>query len=222
MKWVLLFSLTMLLPMHSLAEIYQWVDEQGQMHFGSVPPRLQEPYQPGDISRNATGGKPPATAASSSKPGQTSPQNSANSAPQTPPNIDEIRERLRRHVEAWRQKKAQLQPAEASPPEHKAGVMGGKPQDAAIPPQGELQSLPQGVEKTGTDKPAASANRPPPESDPDDSPLEQAEKCAVFSGLVRDYEYRLSAGCASEICDIYRRQLEKYRAKQKQYCQAGD
>ena len=54
MKWVLLFSLTMLLPMHSLAEIYQWVDEQGQMHFGSVPPRLQEPYQPGDISRNAT------------------------------------------------------------------------------------------------------------------------------------------------------------------------
>lgn len=34
------------------SEVYRWVDDNGQVHYGNVPPALQEPYRPGVLSED--------------------------------------------------------------------------------------------------------------------------------------------------------------------------
>lgn len=44
--------LILFFPLLSHGEVYRWVDENGQIHFGSVPPKSQKPYDPGEIQDN--------------------------------------------------------------------------------------------------------------------------------------------------------------------------
>jgi len=37
------------LPLVAQCEVYRWMDENGQVHYGSVPPTAQKPYKPGDF-----------------------------------------------------------------------------------------------------------------------------------------------------------------------------
>lgn len=54
---VMRFAVVLLLlifPMLSQGEVYRWVDEKGQVHFGSVPPNKQNPYKTGALQENGT------------------------------------------------------------------------------------------------------------------------------------------------------------------------
>lgn len=44
--------LLLVFPLLSHSEVYRWVDENGQVHFGSVPPKQQKPYKAGEIKNN--------------------------------------------------------------------------------------------------------------------------------------------------------------------------
>ena len=52
--------LFLIFPLLSHGEVYRWVDENGQVHFGSVPPKIQKPYKAGvtdDDQNNKTGAR---------------------------------------------------------------------------------------------------------------------------------------------------------------------
>lgn len=47
---IVVLILILLFPVLSHGEVYRWIDDNGQVHFGNVPPRVQEPYKPGEIT----------------------------------------------------------------------------------------------------------------------------------------------------------------------------
>ena len=60
---------SLLLPFLAYGEVYQWVDEKGQIHFGNVPPRQQGPYKLGGY-KHGTPQSPPTVNVPSSVPAQ--------------------------------------------------------------------------------------------------------------------------------------------------------
>lgn len=43
-------KLLFVIPVIAHCEVYRWVDENGQVHYGSVPPKIQEPYKAGGLT----------------------------------------------------------------------------------------------------------------------------------------------------------------------------
>ena len=47
--WLLLIGLCLTLP--ALADVYQWTDAKGRIHFTDTPPKLLSPYRLGELER---------------------------------------------------------------------------------------------------------------------------------------------------------------------------
>jgi hypothetical protein len=272
------FSLLLAYATASLAEIYQWVDAQGQVHFGSSPPRLQVPYKQGEISRarpstetQSLKTQQPSTTAVPSQAGTQGHSPGKKAAPAAsvlPQQPDDIRRRLQQHIEHLRSEiKASRQaggaaaeePARKQQPAHTAPAsQAHKPlaKQTAAQPQGKDGGAKVSVSDVKVVTPAtpipavkkanaASGKAPkPPEHKPARQPQKtkpsdasrnksptkakpaaqagaakkDAAMCGIFSGYVKDYEYRLDHECEGSACEVYQRQLQKYQAKKKRYC----
>lgn len=45
-----------------------------------------------------------------------------------------------------------------------------------------------------------------------------SDKCGLFMGFVEQYQLKQDEGCPGSHCNVYKRQLEKFREKEEQYC----
>lgn len=51
MRNILIFFL-LFVPLFAQGGVYRWVDENGQIYFGSVPPKMQKPYKAGELKQD--------------------------------------------------------------------------------------------------------------------------------------------------------------------------
>lgn len=65
---------SLLLTFSAYGEVYQWVDEKGQVHFGNVPPGQQGPYKLGGYDQNSPNSTPGTKVPSKPDPGFSTPQ----------------------------------------------------------------------------------------------------------------------------------------------------
>lgn len=272
--WILILLMTW--PALCGAAVYKWVDELGHVHYGNVPPRLQEEYKEGNdqtvpVYQQTS---PRATNKPTPKPAPATPVESAVSEPaasepvasepglSTEERMRQVHERImhtlqstplgRQLLEQNTGEKSAVEkaamPAEQTPektPAEKAETETPAPKSES--PQTETQQktappestepattapsevdedyavdIPASEEKMATaadtDSSETKASGESEQAESGDPQQHAAQMCGVFTGYVEDYKLRIKNECSGDLCDIYRRQLEKYRKKQQQYC----
>jgi hypothetical protein len=231
----------LLVPVLSQAGVYRWVDEKGQVHFGSVPPQPQSPYKVGDNeadtgkqqnhakTRQAPSTNPPAKDEKVANDKKDAKDKSP--ARQTGVELDRLIKRLRSeskkvtpHDKPLTKRKAISIPDAASKPSAKKSQAkphkGTKDEQSLHHKQQQNLSPPVKTES----KPAVSSATKPESKNTKQAGNEAkkqekyAEMCGVFTDYVQSYQQKVGESCPGAHCAVYQRQLRKYQLKVNKYC----
>jgi Domain of unknown function (DUF4124) len=216
LAWLLVF-----VPCLTLGGVYQWTDENGLVHFGSVPPQQQDEYSLGDNIKSAP------KKAVRKKPVQVEKKEPQTNQSTTPAIQTEKGSPVQRGAAAQRPSKQELK-ALILKLRQGAGKM--NPQETKVNVGTQKMPTKPAVEKVATPAVAEMINHPVDKKteSPDDAPPlvgntrlkteKDADKCGFFMGFVEEYKIKKDEGCPGPSCEIYERQYKKFRLKQERYC----
>jgi hypothetical protein len=229
--WI--FFLLLACPALSGAAVYKWVDDLGHVHYGNVPPRQQPEYQQGGDRATPAYRKNAPKVADTPAADADNPDSKAgqDAQPQTKPQLSteermrRLRERILHNLQSTARGRQLLEKSAAE----KTAVTATEP---VIPDEPATSTTPAMTGETESDEDyaedvPASEEQASAESDSGkvqgtdegvDAAQHAAQMCGVFSGFVEDYKLRIKNECSGDACDVYHRQLEKYRTKQQHYC----
>ncbi len=212
------FVCSLLSPPLALGEVYQWVDEQGRVHFGNVPPKQQDVYRLGEINimplprqvpedSSAASTLPSVSAKNNLVPQNSTATLSNNNASSNKQELEGLIQGLLKRAEVARLLKTE---------------------SMAVKPKSELP-LTQPLESvTNTSRmPAESTSevgKTIHRSETDSSNTKQAvvekdaDKCGVFNGFVNSYQRKVAEECPGPHCNVYKRSLKKHLLRQNRYC----
>lgn len=226
------FIILFLFSCASHGAVYQWTDENGQVYFGNVPPKQQKKYLLGDEIKLKRKAAVPPTKKVSAKTGCLASgvqkkQKKASTKETTPmpttkgglkKSATKGQNAVGKPAPAKNKKKAGKQKnikgsavlnevkeaATAKVPKTK--LRAEKPAIAVGKKVKTHKKLKAGMaEKVGAKKERAETGKDP-------------DKCGLFRGFVEEYTIKKNEGCPGSACELYKRQLEKYKKKAERYC----
>jgi len=215
MKGFALFLLLSFVPCLVLGGVYQWTDEDGQVHFENVPPRQQDEYSLGTIKKSVQ--KKPARV--TEKPAQIKQpvipavvvegkMASAVDDKSNSKGLESLIIKLREDAGKVKSAEVNVKTNTQKMPETKQGMKKRVMPAAAVTPN---PSSDKKVAAQIDEQQSADSTQVKAEKD--------ADKCGFFIGFVEQYQTKKSEGCPGQFCDVYKRQLEKFLIKQDRYCQ---
>ncbi len=226
---LLLALLLLTFPLLSAAAAYQWVDENGNIRFGSKP-KVEKSEPAAKTEPKTPAQKPDRSSKVKTLPDRTQPTTTApkprrgKSLPLSDP------ERMKPATRTMPAKQEKTEPVKpilrAIPTLKPAPALKTKPpaQKAAEPPESQPSAPIQkparkkpamektNPEKTPAPKPAATKTETAAGKDDKDEEL-----CGIFTNFASNYQNKL-IGCQGASCSIYEQSLIKYQKKQQTYC----
>ena len=223
------------MPWLVYGDVYQWVDKDGTVHFGSIPPRQQEKYNAGEIKYHSA----PVLLKKELSKKELSEQNGAT---QESPGVESAQHPLKKPVATTNSKFRDRKELEIFV-EHlrekvKSFRVGASPEiDKKLPASKNVKMIRSepGDKVKVTVKAGAgdnlAANEKKVSSQEGSEALSKrdvdteniatqkdADKCGVFTGFVDSYEIKVAEECPGAHCSVYKRSLKRYKLKQKRYC----
>lgn len=222
-----------LLPWLVYGDVYQWVDKDGTVHFGSIPPQQQEKYNAGDIKYHSAPVllKKDLSKKELSEQGgatQESPGvESANSKNKPFPKNSKFRDRkeLEMFVEHLQEKVKSYRVGASPEIDKKLPASKNVKMIRSEPDDKDKVTVKAGAEASlAADEKKVSSQEGSEASSKRDADTENiatqkdADKCGVFTGFVDSYEIKVAEECPGAHCSVYKRSLKRYKLKQKRYC----
>lgn len=237
-----------LLPSLVSGGVYQWVDESGRVHFGSIPPHQQSEYKTGEITHEAPAAPEKESRVQAEKKKSDDEKSAATLGtlkedPKTTKKeitpkfydkhelkvlIDQLREKLK-ETNMLKAREAKSETVAPSSKILDVSESDKKIEIETATDKGEAKNIKQSSEPEKVDVSNKSddktVNEPTeiPVNKKQDAPAKgksekDEDKCGVFSGFVATYEQKIIDECPGSHCSVYKRSLKRYKVKQKRYC----
>jgi hypothetical protein len=226
------FLMLYLFSCAAYGDVYQWTDENGRVHFGNIPPVPQKKYLLGDgfspmrkvampLTNNAA-----ATADSLEQETPVKRQRvpAKNAAPILAPKggLNKSATKIENAAEKAMPAKTKEMVGEKTDIKGNATLKGVKKSASTKIPKAKQKALKPGkatgvkasshkklkaaeAKKAGAKKAVVKEGKDP-------------DKCGLFRDFVEQYTIKKNEGCPGSACEVYKRQLEKYKAKAQHYC----
>ena len=232
------------MPWLVYGDVYQWVDKDGTVHFGSIPPRQQEKYNAGDIKYHSaptllkkelsetglseqSGVIQESPAVDSSQLPLNESAAKTNSKNKTFPKNSKFRDRkeLDMFVEHLREKVKSFRVGSSSEIDKKLPASINVKMIRSEPDDKVKVTLKAGAgtdlaadEKKNSSQEGSEASSKRDADTENIATQKDADKCGVFTGFVDSYEIKVAEECPGAHCSVYKRSLKRYKLKQKRYC----
>ena len=232
------------MPWLVYGDVYQWVDKDGTVHFGSVPPQQQEKYNAGDIKYHPApvllkkellkkelaeqgGLTQELPRVESAQHPLKKPAEKTNSKNKPFPKNSKFRDRkeLEMFVEHLREKVKSYRVGTSSEIDKKLPASKNVKMIRSEPDDKVKVTVKAGA---GTDRAAEEKEDFSQENSESSSKRDadteniatqkDTDKCGVFTGFVDSYEIKVAEECPGAHCSVYKRSLKRYKLKQKRYC----
>ena len=228
------------MPWLVYGDVYQWVDKDGTVHFGSIPPRQQEKYNAGEIKYHSapvllkkelskTGLSEQGGATQESPPVESAQHPLKESVTKTNPKNQNSKFRDRKEldmfVEHLREKVKSFRTGASSEIDKKLPASKNVKMITSVPNEKVRAGIKAGAgtdlavdEKKNSSQESSEASSKRDADTENIATQKDVDKCGVFTGFVDSYEIKVAEECPGAHCSVYKRSLKRYRLKQKRYC----